>query len=126
ADATKAGNQGGSGGVRVAQDDRGAGVWTDHTGAGIPAVSLAGAGESARRVGADLHDTQYSEASQDLLWIARPLLVERVAEAAHGSNLPMPKAFRKRLPTQIRNSVHRVDHEGATSRPSNAKSRTDS
>src|ERR1019366_6899085 len=96
---------GGGGSVRVAQDDRGAGVWTDQTGARIPAVSLARAGQGARRVGADLHDTQYSEASQDLLWIAPPLLVERVAEAAHRSALPVQNTSRKRLRLQTSTSA---------------------
>jgi hypothetical protein len=77
-------------------------------------------------VGTALHDAQYSEASQDLLWIARLLPVERLTEATPRSNLPVPKASRKSLPTGIRSSALRVDHEGATPRLSNAKSRTDS
>src|SRR6266403_2342533 len=43
----------------------------------IPAVSHAGAGESTRRVGTDLHDSQSSEASQDMLRMKRERKTKR-------------------------------------------------
>jgi hypothetical protein len=49
----------------------GTGVWTDQAGPWIPAVSVTRVGESTRRVGTDLHDSQSSEVSQDVFWIKR-------------------------------------------------------
>jgi len=90
ADAAKVGDQGGSGRVRVTENNRRAGLWADQTGPRIPAVSLARAAESARPVGVDLHDPQYSEAAQNLLWITHPVSAPGTAKAAHRSSLLSP------------------------------------
>ena len=50
--------------VQVEEADRGAGVRTDQTGAGLPPVPVAWRRESACRVGADLHPPQPHQARQ--------------------------------------------------------------
>ena len=47
----------------------GASVWPDQTSARLPAISLAGFAEGARRVGPGLSDAHLSEVTSTLLWI---------------------------------------------------------
>ena len=63
ADAAEVANEGGQEDLRAAQGDCRAGVRTDQASARNPAVSNAGTGEGAGRMGADLHDAQHLEAA---------------------------------------------------------------
>jgi len=83
---TKAGNQGGGGGVCDTEIHRGASLRADQTGSRVPSVSLTWDRESTRRVGPDLHDPQYSEVSQDLFWIERQFPVPSLSGAAQRSD----------------------------------------
>src|SRR5467141_1301499 len=71
ADGAKAEDQGGSGRLRETKMYSWAGARADQAGTRIPAVSLTRVGKNTRRVGFDLHDSQSSEVSQDMLRVKR-------------------------------------------------------
>src|SRR5206468_12223001 len=67
--ATKTADQNGRGHLLDTQDRGRAGVWTNQTGAWLPAVSLAWTEEDKRGMGAHLPHSQHSEATSALLCI---------------------------------------------------------
>src|SRR6267378_6757167 len=80
----KAEDQGGSGRLRETKMYGCAGVRADQSGPRIRAVSHAGTGESTRRVGFDLYDSQSFEVSQDMLRIKRERKTKRRWGAGKG------------------------------------------